>query len=731
MACVAESGFPAGAAAGAEEQPALATPAAAVGVSELAAPSTQSSGLPRASSAPSKSLDRKGSAALSRSGSLLQRAATLQMQRANSMPEDDADLRHAASMPGLMDMESDRPFCCGMWKTQQLVGAILGVVLVVVFLSVRVVHEYAKADAMIAVVCLTGCCWVFEVMPIYVTALLPAVLMPLFEITSTEIAARAYWHWVSMLFVGAFLIDVAMEHVNLPRRIMFRAMAWAGPANAAALLAAFMSVAWVLSMVCSDIAITLMLAPFVTSLVRAAEDEASSLDDDSAVADAEGGALRRGPAEGPSKVDQVRRFGAGLMLGVAYAASIGGIATTIGTPPNALLAGTQILAGHVSFGSWILFALPISFCAIILAYIALYFGFVRGIKLPLRREVLMAEQAALEQEIGKFSRDEMLVGFVQVLLLVLLCIQPLIDRIVHNPLGEPLAGSATTACLCAMLLFVLPSKVREGEALLTWRVAQEKVPWGVLLLMGGGFSLGQGFHESGLDLALGKGFGQVVPNVSPLALHFVIVFSVVLCIQAMNSIATAAWVLPMLVSASLVSVTNPLQLMLPATVACSFSFLLPTASPSNAVALGKSRDLVQPLRVRDFARAGLPLTVVVAAIGALLSYGLAEVVFDAHSPFPQWACVSPATNCIWAYVPGEVQGRRVEYQACIPNDADDDRTCTVWNGSVWPINEVATYGTPWGLAPEPQGRDTEPEESAPEPEPEEEEEAPPAPAARP
>mmetsp|Transcript_108061 Transcript_108061/g.211758 ORF Transcript_108061/g.211758 Transcript_108061/m.211758 type:complete len:200 (-) Transcript_108061:42-641(-) len=199
----------------------------------------------------------------------------------------------------------------------------------------------------------------------------------------------------------------------------------------------------------------------------------------------------------------------------------------------------------------------------------------------------------------------------------------------------------------------------------------------------------------------------------------------------MNSIATAAWVLPMLVSASLVSVTNPLQLMLPATVACSFSFLLPTASPSNAVALGKSRDLVQPLRVRDFARAGLPLTVVVAAIGALLSYGLAEVVFDAHSPFPQWACVSPATNCIWAYVPGEVQGRRVEYQACIPNDADDDRTCTVWNGSVWPINEVATYGTPWGLAPEPQGRDTEPEESAPEPEPEEEEEAPPAPAARP
>merc|ERR550534_2716469 len=169
------------------------------------------------------------------------------------------------------------------------------------------------------------------------------------------------------------------------------------------------------------------------------------------------------------------------MLGIAYASTAGGIATTIGTPANALLAGQALVETQVSFAAWFYFALPISACTAVLAFIALYFGYARGVTLPLSHEVLEGERQNLESEMGKFSMDEMLVGAIQLLLIVLLCFQPLINRVVTNPMGEPLSGSATTACLCAMLLFILPSQVRRGESLLTWRVAQEKLPWGVLL----------------------------------------------------------------------------------------------------------------------------------------------------------------------------------------------------------------------------------------------------------
>jgi len=670
------------------------------------------------------SLTSRAGSSLHRAGSTLQRAASsVQLQRASSLPLEDDDLRYAASMPGLMDVEADRPFCFGLWKTQQLVGFILGVLILVVFLSVKVVKTYNKADAMIAVAGLTACFWIFEVMPIYVTALLPVVLMPLFSITSTQIAAAAYWNWVSMLFLGAFMVDVAMEHASLPRTLLLWLLRKTGVARAWVVLAIFMAVAWLLSMVCSDVAVTLMLAPFATGLLNAAEEEAM----DAAAASLELGVRAGERTDEEANLKAVSRFGAGLSLGIAYAASAGGLATTVGTPANALLVGQEILGGAISFDKWFAFALPISACVVIVAYVILYFMYARGVQLPISHETLAEQEGGVEGGTGRVSSDEVLVGGIAGLLIVLLCFQPLIDRFVTNPLGEPLSGSATTACLCACLLFLLPSSLRPGEALLTWRVAQERVPWGVLLLIGGGFSLAKGFESSGLDVVLGSAVGGVVHKVTPLGLHFFIVFTVTLLIQLMNSIATAAWVLPVLAAASQHSVMNPLELLLPATVACSLSFLLPTASPSNAVIFGKSRDLSKPLRIRDFVRAGLPLTLAAAAFAALMSFGLSRVVFDAGAPFPRAMCEARQVNCVWVYVPGVVQGRHVDGQACMPLDESDGEVCKLWSGNVLNIADVpsnlqpgdagpalagASYGGP---APEPEAEAASSEEPAAEP----------------
>merc|ERR1719401_2269085 len=131
---------------------------------------------------------------------------------------------------------------------------------------------------------------------------------------------------------------------------------------------------------------------------------------------------------------------------------------------------------------------------------------------------------------------------------------------------------------------------------------------------------------------------------------------------------------------------NPLHVMLPATVACSFAFILPTATPANAVVLAKSRDLATPLRFRNFLKAGLPLTLVASVAGALLSHVLARAVFDADAPFPQYAC--GASNCAWLSLPGEVSGRWVEEQACILLDAYNDAECRLWNGTQVNMSEI-------------------------------------------
>lgn len=617
-------------------------------------------------------------APLTRAGTLQRAGSNLGLQRAGTLPTEAKDLRHAASMPITHDIEADRPFCGGLWKLQQLVGFILGVTLLLVMWITKPITHFPEANDMLGITLLCGIFWVFEVVPIYITALMPLILMPVFEITSSEIAAQAYWNMVHMLVVGTYLVDIALEEVHLPRRMALKLLLSTGVLQPGMLLFCFMTLCWALSMVCNNIAVTLMITPFAIGLMNAAEEQAR---DEAALRSYESEDSSESEEVNNASAEEVQRFASGVMLGVAFGATAGGMATLTGSITNEVLYGVGELAGKVSYNKWFLYAFLPSLVTYLIGFVVIYMRYVRGLSLKtLTREVLEAEYEELEKEIGPVSRDEWLTGLIQILQFLLLFLRPWIGRFITSPYGEELLGDPTMACFPAALLFFIPSAVRPGQALLTWRSVHEKFDFGLLLLIGGGFAIASGFTQSGLNIVLGHAISSMTESVHPYTLNLVIISLCSLASQLFSAIGTATTILPAFYSAALNAVHNPLAFVLPATLACSLSFCLPTATPANVVVLAKSSDLARPLRVRDFFWTGIPLNLLAIVACGFITYFTGMAVFDSNAPFPKWAC--DGVSCIWVDVPGYAgNGHYVHSQACVMTDPDDTEMtmCMLWN----------------------------------------------------
>lgn len=619
----------------------------------------------------------------------LARAASLQasvsMQRASSLPTAHEELRYAASMPSIHDQDANRPCCMGMWKPQQLIGFLLGVILQITCSFGQFIDEYPKANDMLGLTLLCACFWVFEVMPLFATALVPMVLEPFLDITGGQVVIDAYWNKISALFLGAFLVDVALENVGLPRRLALLLLMKANKVNPTVLLGLVMAFTWILSMFANSIATTLMICPLAVSLMNAAEE--SEADESGSTSE----------EEVPNGSRQMQQLADGILMGIAYAATCGGLATLIGSPSNLILAGQPLINGQVSFSAWFGFALPISFCSVVFAYIILAARYTCSISVNLGQKLVEEEYEQFCNEVGWFSRDELLVGIVQVLLFIILLLQP---WLVHG-LQEmhdrevQLVNGAVLALACGLLLFLLPSQVRRGQSILTWKDAQEKVQWGVLLLIGGGFALSSGFTQSGLDIVLGKVFARMLKGLSPLLSSFIITLVTVFMGHVFSSIAAASIILPILGCASETTLVHPLEYMLPACVGCSFNFMWPTGSPANIIALAKSRELFRPLRVRDFATNGAYTLIGVIAVATFLSHCMGVAIFHTDQPYPSWACDNVASNCLFAYIPGVVRGQQVETQACMYLDEYNDELCRIWNGTLINVTSFNNFPSPY------------------------------------
>ncbi|MGN2623855.1 SLC13 family permease [Stutzerimonas balearica] len=426
--------------------------------------------------------------------------------------------------------------------------------------------------------------WSTEAIPIPATSLLPVLLIPLLGIDSLAKATAPYANPTIFLFLGGFLLGLAMQRWNLHKRIALATLLAVGN-QPSRQIAGFMIATAFISMWVSNTATSIMMLPIGLSVI---------------------GLLTEGSAR-----EQSERFATALLLGIAYAASVGGIATLIGTPPNALLAAflRENHDVHIGFGQWMLLGVPVTAGMLLFTWWWLTRG---GFRLSGgdSRSMLQQEMAAL----GPMSRQEKLVALIFTLAALAWIFQPL--------LAEPLPGLNDTSIAigAALLLFLIPANVQERTFLLDWQTAN-KLPWGVLLLFGGGLSLAGVIGASGLAEWIAQSLGGL--DMLPLILMIGLVALVITFLTEITSnTATAAAFLPLLGALAVAQGLPPQMLAIPAAIAASCAFMMPVATPPNAIVFGTGE-----MRIQSMIKAGFALNLFGVLFVTLLCYGLIGLIW--------------------------------------------------------------------------------------------------------
>jgi sodium-dependent dicarboxylate transporter 2/3/5 len=459
------------------------------------------------------------------------------------------------------------------------------------------------AAAMAGVTTWMAAWWLTEAAPIPVTSLLPLVLLPAAGLGRLDDVAASYGDPVIYLFLGGFMLALALEQVGLHRRVALWILDRVGD-RPRRLVFGFMLTTALGSMWISNTAMTMVMLPIASSVLGA----------------------RAAPGAGP---DRRARLDLAVLLGVAWAASIGGLATLVGTAPNlVLVAQLQHLYPErppIGFAQWMLIGLPTAALLLVAGWALLVgpVGRLPASGLGVDLHALRQERAAL----GPLGRDERWVAgvFVTVALAWVTGADLRLGDGLRLPgwrglLGLPDVGDAAVAVAGAIALFLVPSRARPGEALLTWRVTSA-VPWGLLLLFGGGFALAEGFGRSGLSAEIGAGLRGLagVPG-------WVAVASVSATLNALTELtsntATTTLVLPILARVAEAMAVDPLSLMVPATLSASCAFMLPVGTPPMAIVFGTGR-----MTMGEMARAGLWMNALAVAVVLLVFRGLGGWVF--------------------------------------------------------------------------------------------------------
>lgn len=489
----------------------------------------------------------------------------------STSPGDDRDRAEDAGT-------YDERFKKKSYNTPQLIGLILGpllFILTMLFLNPEGLTPEAKA--ILASTIWIATWWITEAIPIPATSLLPIVLFPLTGGLDVGATTSAYGNDTIFLFMGGFMIALTMEKWNLHKRIALTIISLIGT-NTERIILGFMVATGFLSMWISNTATAMMMVPIGLAIIYQVS-EALKHDD---------------------SIDTSREnfgFGKALMLGIAYSASLGGIATLIGTPPNTLLAGAvnEIYGIEITFAEWMLFGVPVAWIFIFVAWFYLV-----KVAHPLKLKELPGGSAVIKEqkaELGKASYEEKIVFAI-----FLLAAFSWITRSFLLVEFLPGLNDAMVGLIAALILFAIPSKNRRGDNLLDWATAV-KLPWGILLLFGGGLAIAAGFTQSGLSEWVG---GQLIglQGINVLIIVLVVAAFVLFLTEITSNTATASMMFPIMASLAVALGIHPYALMVTAAVTASCAFMLPVATPPNAVVFGSGY-----LKIIDMARAGFILNV--------------------------------------------------------------------------------------------------------------------------
>ena len=445
--------------------------------------------------------------------------------------------------------------------------------------------------AVAAVTLLMAIWWATEAVPVAVTALLPLACFPMLGVTDFKTAALPYANPNIYLFMGGFILALGIESSGLHKRLALKMLIAVGNSGAK-LVGGFMLVSSLISMWVMNTSTTLMLLPIGLAVCASVAETIPNF----------------------SQKDR-RNFEISLLLGIAYAASIGGMSTLVGTAPNIIFAGfmQETYALEISFTDWMKLGVPIATIMLLASWYAITkivypVNFIASIETKLQLQNMLSD-------LGPLSKDEKKVLIIFSLAASAWMFRTLLDNYV------PFSGltDAGIAIIAALSFFLIPSENQKTD-LLTWEQAN-KLPWGLLVLFGGGLSLAASIGSSGLGGWIGQGL-TILENVPPIVLILAVATMIIFLTEITSNVATTSTFLPVVGAVAVALGIAPVALTIPVVLAASCAFMLPVATPPNAIVFGSGK-----LTIPDMIRAGFALNIIGIFLVTIFAFYLAPMIF--------------------------------------------------------------------------------------------------------
>jgi len=443
--------------------------------------------------------------------------------------------------------------------------------------------------------------WITEAIPIAATSLMPIILFPLSDGLSLSETTSSFGHRFVFLYLGGFILALSIEKWNLHKRIALNIIKIIGT-DIKKIILGFMIATAFLSMWISNTATSVMMLPIGIAIIKQMKDLKNTPENENLI------------------------FGKSLMLSIAFSASIGGVATLIGTPPNLVFAGIiqEIYNIEISFLEWIMFGLPISIILLFIAWV-----YLTNIAFKFKQDKFDEGKKEINRQlkyIGSMSYEEKIV-----LTVFILTGLAWITRTFFLNKFLPNLDDSIIALISGISLFIFQTKSKSGEKvkIMNWEDAV-KLPWGILLLFGGGLAIAQGFQSSGLANWIAQNMVQL-EGFSVFLILLVVIAAVNFLTEITSNLATTAMLLPILAPTAVILGVHPYILMVGATIAASCAFMLPVATPPNAVVFGSGY-----LKMSDMVRVGVLMNFISIIIILLMVYFVLPILweFDAFkNPF--------------------------------------------------------------------------------------------------
>ena len=449
------------------------------------------------------------------------------------------------------------------------------------------------AKATIASIVWVAFWWVTEAVPIAVTSIMPLLLFPLTGVMDLRATTISYSNPLIFLFLGGFILALAMEKWNLHKRIALNIIKLVG-VKKQQLILGFIIATGFLSMWISNTATTVMMLPIALSIIKQS---------------------KRVNASEAQDIEE-SRFSKALILSLPYAASIGGMATLIGTPTNLILSDAikQFYNVEIAFDQWMLIGVPI---ATLLLFVC-WFHLTR-IVFKIKNKDTLGEKNIIQEELNKLGKMQSEEKWV-LIVFVIVVLMWITRRFLITPFF-PAVNDTIIVLIGAVTLFIIPSTSKKEERLMDWQTAS-KLPWGVLLLFGGAFAIASGFQASELTILIGEQLGSL-SGIPFLVILFVVILVVNFMTEVTLNMAMCTVMMPILATLAIALDVHPYGLMIGTCIAASCAFMLPVATAPNAVAFGSGA-----IKVRDMVNTGFLLNIISVIVISFAVYFLLPIFWD-------------------------------------------------------------------------------------------------------